>query len=311
MAKHPCPNCRKWFDYEFNSWVCPNCGTVITGSMESEVLDTGDFQARPQKKYKAAPTVRDYDRKHGTGAFRFRGKVIKIAAVLITLGLVAGAAFAVHKDVKKTRMEPETIPSAEVTTTEVFASTEAEETKPSSEAAAEETEPASEAKPEITEIQELQAEIGEAIPMHGYDLTVTEIFEPQWQELPKAEGWKYIAVSFEKNDANGNEMYGFTGKDAYASLYDKTEGVPLMSLYESDIISYEDEQTSLYMSYNMISGLSYGSGTILFLVKDTSLEFELCIYEGEGTSYSDYELHAERRIVIPVTRNVQEVSLQS
>ena len=104
--------------------------------------------------------------------------------------------------------------------------------------------------------------------------------------------------------------YGFSGKDAYATLYDKNEGAYLMPLYESDIISYEDEETDLYMSYDMISGLCYGSGTILFLVKETSSEFELSVFEGEGTSFSDYDIHAERRVVIPVTVNEQEVSTQ-
>lgn len=305
MAKKPCPNCRKLFDYEFNSWVCPKCGTVITASMEDQTFDTGEFQAASQKKYKSVPTVRDYDKKHGTGVYRVRKIAIRIVAAAITLSIISVFALIVISDKKDASVhvaEPEpTVSSVEIVTEEYTDSTEYTEPEATAETSTEAV---------ITEIETASAAVGDPIEMGGYTLTIMEIFEPQWQELPKAEGWRYIAVSFEKNDADGNEMYGFCGKDAYASLHDKTEGVHLMALYESDIISYEDEDTSLYMSYDMISGLSYGSGTLLFLVKDTSEEFELCISEGEGTSYSDYELYTERRIEIPVTVTEQEVSAQ-
>lgn len=304
MAKHPCPNCGKWFDYEFNSWVCPKCGTVVTGSMENEQIGREAAGEIPHR-HKEAPTVRDYDKKHGTGVYRVRKVVVRIIAAAITLVILSVVALMVvktQKDASYHEPEPTTIPSAEM---ETEPSTYHADKTEGSEA---ETEPSSEAV--ITAVEILSASVGEPMEMNGYTLTVTDVFEPQWQELPKTEGWRYIAVSFEKTDADGNEMYGFTGKDAYASLYDKTEGVPLMALYESDIISYEDEETDLYMSYDMISGLSYGSGTLLFLVKDTSEELELCISEGEGTSYSDYELYTERRIEIPVTVNEQEVSAQ-
>lgn len=303
MAKKPCPNCRKRFDYEMHSWVCPNCGTVITASMEDHTFNAGEFQAAPQTEYKEAPTVRDYDRKHGTGVYKARKVVFRIIIAAVTLTIMSVVALMVvktDKDASYHKPEPTTASSGEPETEEYTYSTE--ETEPR-------TEPATEIA--ITEIEVTSAAVGEPIKMGGYDLTVTEVFEPDWQELPVIEGWRYIAVSFEKTDENGYEMYGFNGKDAYASLYDKNEGVYLMLLYESDLISYEDDETDLYMSYDMVSGLSYGSGTILFLVKETSNEFELSVFEGEGTSYSDYDVHAERRIVIPVTVNEQEVSTQS
>ena len=308
MAKHACPNCGKWFDYEFNSWVCPKCGTVVTGSMESEQLQreaSGDIP----RKQKETPTVLDYDKKDGTGVYKIRKVVTRIVAASITLVIISVAALMVLKTYNKDAsyhepdIEPTTVSSQELETEAYTDSTESE-----SETEAE-TEPTTEYVP--VEIEESTASLGEAIGMHGYDLTITEIFEPDWKELPVADGWRYIAVSFEKTDADGYEMFGFVGKDAYAALHDKTEDVHLMSIYESDIISYEDDETNLYYSYDMISGLSYGSGTLLFLVKDTSNEFELCIYEGVGTSYSDYKLNADRMIVIPVTLNGQEVSTQS
>lgn len=304
MAKHACPSCGKWFDYEFNSWVCPKCGTTVTGTMENEQIRLESI-GTVQRKHREASTVRDYDKKDGTGEYRTKKFAFRIITTAITLVLMAVVALMVlktyNKDASYHEPEPTAVSSQELETEEFTYNTEA-----SSEA---ETEAPTE--PVITEIGVLPASVGEAIPMHGYELTITDIFEPQWDELPKAEGWKYIAVSFEKTDADGYEMYGFSGKDAYAALLDKTENAHLMSLYESDIISYDEEDISLYTSYNMISGLSYGSGTLLFLVKDTSSELELCIYEGEGTSYSDYKLSAERKIVIPVTVNGQEVSSQS
>lgn len=301
MAKHACPNCGKWFDYEFNSWVCPKCGTVVTSDMENEQIQR-EMAGEVKQKHKEAATVRDFDKKDGTGDYKTRKTAIKIIVTAVTLMLMAAVAFMVvrtHHDASYHEPEPTTVSSQEIETEEYTYSTEATEPR---------TEPSSEVV--ITEIEVTSAAVGEAIKMGGYDLTITEVFEPQWQELPLAEGWKYVAVSFEKTDENGYEMYGFNGKDAYASLHDKTEGVHLMPLYESDIISYDDEETSLYMSYDMISGLSYGAGTILFLVKDTSTEFELSVFEGEGTSYSDYDINAERKIVIPVTINEQEVSTQ-
>lgn len=310
MAKHACPNCGKWFDYEFNSWVCPKCGTVVTGSMESEQLQREAAGDIPRKQ-KETPTVLDYDKKDGTGVYKIRKVVTRIVAASITLVIISVAALMVLKTYNKDAsyhepdMEPTTVSSHELETEEYTDSTEAE------------TEPTTEYVP--VEIEESTASLGEAIGMHGYDLTITEIFEPDWKELPVAEGWRYIAVSFQKTvsfentdiDIEDYEMYGFSGKDAYAVLLDKTDNTHLMPLYESDIISYDEEDISLCASYNMISGLSYGSGTILFMVKDTSSEFELYIYEGEGTSYSDYKLNAERKIIIPVTVNGQEVSSQS
>ncbi|MBQ8724672.1 MAG: FYDLN acid domain-containing protein [Oscillospiraceae bacterium] len=301
MAKHACPNCGKWFDYEFNSWVCPKCGTVVTGDMEKYQIRR-EAAGEIQRKHKETPTVRDYDRKHGTGEYKARKVAFRIIIAAVTLTIMSVVALMVvktDKDASYHKPEPTTVSSGELETEEYTYSTE--ETEPK-------TEPASEIV--ITEIDVTSAAVGEPIKMGGYDLTVTEVFEPDWRELPVIEGWKYIAVSFEKTDENGYEMYGFNGKDAYASLYDKNEGAYLMPLYESDIISYEDDETDLYMSYDMISGLSYGSGTILFLVKETSSEFELSVFEGEGTSYSDYDINAERRIVIPVTINEQEVSTQ-
>lgn len=312
MAKKACPNCRKRFAYEMHSWVCPNCGTVITASMEDQTFSTDELQSEPEIEYKDAHTTECYEQKHdpSTGNAPCAGGVAKSAkrlgtsmiVAVITLVIISIVALMVvntNRDVSYREPETTAVSSEEPETEE--ASNIEQETEPG-------TEPSSEIV--ITEIEIISAAVGEPIKMGGYDLTITEVFEPDWEELPAAEGWKYIAVSFEKTDGNGYEMYGFNGKDAYASLHDKTEGVSLMPLYESDIIDYEDEETDLYMSYDMISGLSYGNGTILFLVKETSSEFELSVFEGEGTSYSDYDICAERRIVIPVTVNEQEVSTQ-
>ncbi len=295
MAKKPCPRCKTLFDYEFNSWVCPECGTVITGSMEGEVHDWYCEHGLPEQEYKSAPTVLDYDKKHGTGKYKNR-KLISTVAVLVTVVvfiLIAAAVFKTTEnssDVKDTLFPTSSHSGAEHETEK---ETETDESTPDDE-------------------QEFEEEIfalGEYISMDGYELVIHAVYAPDWNELPKVEGYRFVAVSYERVIDEGGSSYGFDGMEAWALLHDKTSGMYLSPLYESDVVDTSN-MGGLPADYKVRYDLDVTEGTLLYLVKSDSTDFELAIYEGENDRALKSSMMSERRITIPIIRISEEVDSQ-
>ncbi len=301
MAKKPCPKCKTLFDYEFNSWVCPKCGTVITGSMEGEVHDWYCEHGMPEMEYKSAPTVNDYDKKHGTGKYKNR-KLISIIAVLVTIAVFVVMAMAVVKtsenvsDIKDAFFPTGSGNSAE-TETESSEETETEA----------ETEYNTTASESAFEVENFA--LGEYICMDGYELAVKEIYCPVWSQLPTIEGYRFVAVRYERIVDDGGRSYGFDGLEPWMVLYDKTSGMYLLPLYESDVVdtSYPG---GLPADYKVRNDLDDTEGTLLYLVQGESTDFEICIYEGEHKGVLSSSMLAKRRINIPFDIPVEEVDSQ-
>ncbi len=301
MAKKPCPRCKTLFDYEFNSWVCPECGTVITGSMEGEVHDWYCEHDLPKPEYKSAPTVLDYDKKHGTGKYKNR-KLISTVAVLVTVVVFILIAAVVIKTTENSSDVKDTF----------FPTNSHNDANPETESSIEaETEKEASGNTSDGE-QELEEEIfalGEYISMDGYELVIHAVYAPDWNELPKVDGYRFVAVSYERLVDEGGSSYGFDGMEAWALLHDKTSGMYLSPLYESDVVdtSYPG---GLPADYKVRYDLDVTEGTLLYLVKSDSTDFELAIYEGENDRALKSSMVAERRITIPIIRISEEVDSQ-
>ncbi len=298
MAKHFCPSCGKRFDYEQHSWICPKCGTVVTGTMESEQIkrELGESY-RPKEKHKPAPTVNDYDKKHGTRKYKNRTLKYTLIAVTVVLVIMLIVGIGIFAYVVNEREKDMILPEASEFETVYYLD--------------EDDENSQEESVYYDDIEVSEALIGEGIAMDGYTLTINDVFVPEWEELPKIDGWKYIAVSYERAAEDGYISFGFSGKKASLFLQDVTEDVVVHSLYESDLIVHDDNNdTDLYAEYGMVSDIYFESGTVLFLVKETSADYKLLINEGSSDSILEYDMEVEWIIEVPFALNGQEVSSQ-